>query len=361
MRRRKKTLFKTSLLIYTIVGLILSIIFLVYIYLTLKSYEASQTDNYLKNYITSLDDKTLKKFLSDNNQSEDLLVDYKKEINDKDIKIKKIDEENFEVILNKRVLFDIKVKNLGTETKLGLFSYEKIEVEEVIPNLKRGMKYYDVIIPSNYVLYVDDKKVSDTKLKEKYENLDYMYVSDAMPYIAKYEINNLVNEAKIKVLNEYGEEVKLNEKQFEYTLDKNYLSFDSYDEAKKYLSSEIDIWEFAHNWSLYLTKDLKGVSYGFNTLRPYFIEGTQMYQRAYNWAHSIDITFTSKHTLKNPTFTNEVLNNFKVYSKDAFSCEISLEKNMVVAGKDQVDKMHDTLYFVKYNGEWKVVNIKSGG
>ena len=49
MRRRKKTLFKTSLLIYTIVGLILSIIFLVYIYLTLKSYEASQTDNYLKN------------------------------------------------------------------------------------------------------------------------------------------------------------------------------------------------------------------------------------------------------------------------------------------------------------------------
>ena len=77
MRRRKKTLFKTSLLIYTIVGLILSIIFLVYIYLTLKSYEASQTDNYLKNYVTSLDDKTLKKFLSDNNQSEDLLVDYK--------------------------------------------------------------------------------------------------------------------------------------------------------------------------------------------------------------------------------------------------------------------------------------------
>lgn len=361
MSRRKKTLFKTSLLIYTIVGLILSIVFLVYIYLTLKSYEASQTDNYLKNYITSLDDKTLKKFLSDNNQSEDLLVDYKKEINDKDIKIKKIDDENFEVTLNKRVLFDIKVKNLGTETKLGLFSYEKIEVEEIIPNLKRGMKYYDVIIPSNYVLYVDDKKVSDTKLKEKYENLDYMYVSDAMPYIAKYEINNLVNEAKIKVLNEYGEEVKLNEKQFEYTLDKNYLSFDSYDEAKKYLSSEIDIWEFAHNWSLYLTKDLKGVSYGFNTLRPYFIEGTQMYQRAYNWAHSIDITFTSKHTLKNPTFTNEVLNNFKVYSKDAFSCEISLEKNMVVSGKDQVDKMHDTLYFVKYNGEWKVVNIKSGG
>ena len=93
MRRRKKTLFKTSLLIYTIVGLILSIIFLVYIYLTLKSYEASQTDNYLKNYVTSLDDKTLKKFLSDNNQSEDLLVDYKKEIKSVFDKLESNEEE----------------------------------------------------------------------------------------------------------------------------------------------------------------------------------------------------------------------------------------------------------------------------
>lgn len=361
MKKRKKTLFKTSLLIYTIVGLLLSILFLIYIYCTLKNYEASQTDNYLKNYITNLDDKTLKKFLTDNNQDLDLLDDYKKEINDKDIKVVKIDNDNYEITLNKRVLFDIKVKNLGTETKLGLFSYEKIEVQDVIPNLKRGLKYYDVIIPSNYVLYIDDKVYDKVSSKEKYENLDYMYYNDSMPYIAKYEINNLVNEANIKVLNEYGEEVKLNEKQFEYTLDKNYLAFDSYDEAKKYLSSEIDIWEFAHNWSLYLTKDLKGVSYGFNTLRPYFIEGTQMYQRAYNWARSIDITFTSKHTLKNPIFTNEVLNNFKVYSKNAFSCEISLEKNMVVAGKDHVDKMHDTLYFIKSGSEWKVVNIKSGG
>ena len=44
----------------------------------------------------------------------------------------------------------------------------------------------------------------------------------------------------------------------------------------------------------------------------------------------------------------------------AFSCEIYLEKNMIVNGKDQLDVMHDYIYFIKDNGVWKVVNIKAG-
>jgi len=85
-----------------------------------------------------------------------------------------------------------------------------------------------------------------------------------------------------------------------------------------------------------------------------------MSKQAYNWAHGIDINFTSRHKLKDPTFTNEKLHNFTIYSKDAFSCEIYLEKNMIVNGKDQLDVMHDYIYFIKDNGVWKVVNIKAG-
>ena len=147
---------------------------------------------------------------------------------------------------------------------------------------------------------------------------------------------------------------------YSYTLEKNYINVDSYDEAKKYLSSEVDIWDFAHKWSLFLTNDLSGLAHGYNTIKTYFIEGTSMSKQAYNWAHGIDINFTSRHKLKDPTFTNEKLNNFTIYSKDAFSCEIYLEKNMIVNGKDQLDVMHDYIYFIKDNGVWKVVNIKAG-
>ena len=84
-----------------------------------------------------------------------------------------------------------------------------------------------------------------------------------------------------------------------------------------------------------------------------------MYKMMYNWAHGIDITFTSKHTLKNPTFTNESLTNFVIYSDKAFTVDVTLEKNMKVKGEDRVMKMHDRLSFVYYNDGWKLINMES--
>ena len=360
MARKNKSLFKKSLIIYSGIAAILVVVFLVYIFLTLKSYEDEQTTNVIKNTILSLDDNTLKGYLKDNNQSEDLLDEYKKQINDKDVKVIKKDKDNYEVVLNSRVLFGIATKFISTETKLGMFSYEKREITNIKPNLERGLIFYNVTVPSTYKVYADNKLIEEATTKEKYKNLDYMYQNNSMPYMVTYEINGLTKEESIKVVNEYDEEVKLKQDKYSYTLEKSYINVDSYDEAKKYLSSEVDVWDFAHNWSLFLTNDLSGLAHGYNTIKQYFIEGTSISKQAYNWAHGIDINFTSRHKLKNPPFTNEKLSNFTIYSKDAFSCEIYSEKNMIVNGKDQLDVMHDYIYYIKDNGVWKVVNIKAG-
>ena len=88
--RRNNSLFKKSLIIYTLIAAVLVVVFLIYIFLTLKSYEKGQTTNVIKDTILSLDDSTLKEYLKDNKQSEDLLNEYKKQINDKNVKIVKI-------------------------------------------------------------------------------------------------------------------------------------------------------------------------------------------------------------------------------------------------------------------------------
>ena len=93
--RRNKSLFKKSLIIYSLIAAVLVVVFLIYIFLTLKSYEKGQTTNVIKDTILSLDDSTLKEYLKDNNQSEDLLDEYKKQINDKDVKIVKKDKDNY--------------------------------------------------------------------------------------------------------------------------------------------------------------------------------------------------------------------------------------------------------------------------
>ena len=189
--RRNNSLFKKSLIIYTLIAAVLVVVFLIYIFLTLKSYEKGQTTNVIKDTILSLDDSTLKEYLKDNKQSEDLLNEYKKQINDKDVKIVKKDKDNYEVVLNNRVLFEITTKYISTETKLGIFSYEKREITSIEPNLKRGLIFYNVTIPSTYKLYVNNKLVEEPTTKEKYKNLDNMYQNDSMPYMATYEINGL--------------------------------------------------------------------------------------------------------------------------------------------------------------------------
>ena len=224
MARRNKSLFKKSLIIYSGIAAILVVVFLVYIFLTLKSYEDEQTTNVIKNTILSLDDNTLKGYLKDNNQSEDLLDEYKKQINDKYVKVIKKDKDNYEVVLNSRVLFGIATKFISTETKLGMFSYEKREITHIKPNLERGLIFYNVTVPSTYKVYADNKLIEEATTKEKYKNLDYMYQNNSMPYMVTYEINGLTKEESIKVVNEYDEEVKLKQDKYSYTLEKNYIN-----------------------------------------------------------------------------------------------------------------------------------------
>lgn len=353
---KKKSLFKKSLLIYTIVLIILSFIFLIFVYSNLKKYEKNLLENLLENTIHNLDENQLKKYLSDANQNENYLKTYQDMVKSNDLEFTKIKENVYDVSLNERVLFTINLKSLGEESCLGLLQYEKYEIENIIPHLEKGLIYYTIKIPSNYKLFIDEEIYNEYTKEEKITDLDFMYYEDAMPKILTYEVNNLSKEAKIEIVNYIGEKVDIQKDGVIYTV--NYsIKKDNIEDASKIIGN-IDIMKIAKDWSLFLSQDLQGGTYGFTTIKNYVIETTPMYNMAYNWAHSVDITFTSKHTLKNPPFSNEKINNFVIYGPNAFSCEVYLEKNMIVSGKEQTDIMHDNLSFIKVNNDWKLMNIK---
>lgn len=358
---KRKNSFKKSILIYTGIAFILCMVFTVYIYFTLISYEANQTGNFLATTIKKLDDNTLKGYLKENNKNESLLNDYKKIIKSNDVKYAKIADNTFEARINGRLLFTIDTKVVANKTKLAVFSYEVREATKITPSLDRGFIYYDVTIPSNYKILIDGKAYDKEPLKEEeYEDLDFMYYNKSMPKLATYEINDLDSEKNIVVKDFLDNEIKLNKEDYKYETKDLGLKVGSYDNLKEKIPDAINVTEVAHNWSLFMTKDLSGSYYGLNKISTYLISGTSLYQMASSWAHSIDITFTSKHTLKDPIFTDEVLDNCILYSDNAFSCDIRFTKNMVVNGKDQPDKMHDTMYFIKDNDNtWKLINIKS--
>lgn len=352
----KKSLFKKSLLIYTLSLIVLAFLFLVFVYSNLKKYENNLLDSLLLNTIQNLSKKELQEYLEQANLNPNLLPIYKEMTERGDYTFVNTENTTYDAYLDGRVFFTIQLKPLGETSCLGLLKYEKYEVENITPHLENGLIYYNVKIPSNYILFVNGNVYESFTKEENIPDLDFMYYNDSMPKIRTYEIKDLEAPATIEVENFLGEKVTLKQNDTHYTLEEN-KKVKTFEEAKNIIG-EIDIETIAKNWSLFLTKDLSGENYGFQTFKNYLIEGTDMYKQAYNWAHSIDITFTSSHTLKNPPFTNVRIENFIIYGDSAFSCEVYLEKNMIVKGEAQTDIMHDTLSFIKVDGEWKLMNIK---
>ena len=101
-----------------------------------------------------------------------------------------------------------------------------------------------------------------------------------------------------------------------------------------------------------MTQDLTGPNNGYGQIEPYLIKGSYLQDVAWKWATGQDITFTSNHYLKTPPFQVEEISNYVVYSDTCFSCDIRLEKTLVLTrtGEEVKDVVNSTFYFVKYDG-----------
>lgn len=370
---KRASLYKKALIIFSSILVILGIIFLIYVYRSMVLYERNLVDNYIS-YLASHGD--LSKEVSDNlfeiskyeKKNAKITDGVKKIYKSKDLVVKKNTKEStdsthaYDLKINDNVITTVKLKSVDKYKRMAILTIDEWEVENIDTFFENGIYNYEIVIPANYKLYINDIEVSKEDIAstgdvEGMERLtNYVEVSKSNTY----KINNLVYEPEIKILDENNKNVDFEIKKNKINITKKFKEYATYDEAKKDLKSDFDIMSLAENWSLFLTDDLKGGSYhGFTLLTPYLIKDSYMYEMAYNWSHNVDITFVSNHTLKNPKFTNERLENFVIYNDKAFSCEVYLEKNMRVSGKDKVDVMHDRLYFVYYEGAYKLVDMKA--
>ena len=85
--------YKKSLIIYSSILGALALVFLIYIFITLITYENHQINNYLINTINKLSDQELSNYLSEYNLASDLLEQYQEITSKKDLEVKKIADE----------------------------------------------------------------------------------------------------------------------------------------------------------------------------------------------------------------------------------------------------------------------------
>lgn len=378
MKKKNKkpmSLYKKSLLIYTGIVVLLIICLLVYVSMCLKEYDKYDLDNFIKNSVADLSNKDLINVIDDKalqvnkyenfSSKKEIVKAIEKSLEDtKKITYKEVTEETkdkkpvYDIYYNGRKVLKIKLANKGQIQKIKLLNYTKWELVDVKSYIENGLYEVKVNIPEDYKLFINDKEVTEFIDSENKSLTLFSQYTDIKKY-KSCEISGFINKPKVQIKDVSGKEVKPKIKDDVYTIEETYFKTDDNATAQAKLVEEFDVLSFAEKYSLFLTNDLSGSYHGYSQMKNYVIEGTDMYKRIYDWAHGIDITFTSKHTLKKPTFTNEKLSNFVIYSDKAFTVDVSLEKNMRVSGEDRIMKMNDRLSFVYYNGGWKLINMES--
>lgn len=207
---------------------------------------------------------------------------------------------------------------------------------------KYDFKQYRVCVPSNFVLSGKEDiplSLAEVSEDETYVNIEPFF-SD-MPRRAVYNLYIMDGEYSLKILDNTGKEVDVSDMGTNIEI----LSQTGLDSMPQGITSPPDPLEIAKLWSNFMTDDIGGARHGFNTMAQYLISGTPQYERAREWAGSIDITFISAHTLLNPPFTTAEADNFVFYNDKCFSCEILLEKPLKITTGDIVDKIHSTFFF----------------
>ena len=369
---RRLSPYKKGLVIFSSILIIISIAFLGYVYRSMVLYERNLVNNYIKYLATSgklSEDISEDLFvISDYEKSNAKISDgVKKLFKSEDLVIKKNSKESsddiyaYDLKINDKVISTVFLKSVNTYKKMAILTINEWEIVDSKNYFSNGLYNYEITIPTDYELYINDKLVSDDDITKEgdVEGLERLTTYIEIDKNKTYEINNLVYEPEIIIKDSDKLKVSYQTKDNKIEVKKEFIEVENLEDAKKYLKEDFDIMSLAEKWSLFLTDDLSGSYHGFFQLTPYLITDSYMYEMAYGWSHNVDITFVSSHRLKNPVFTNESIKNFIIYNDLAFSCEVYLEKNMVVSGKDKVDVMHDRLYFIYYDGSYKLVNMES--
>lgn len=212
--------------------------------------------------------------------------------------------------------------------------------------------------PGSFVM-VNGKVVAPT-LAEKIDIPEKVllapYVS-SLPQNERYTLTILQDNAAVSVRDITGKVREIEDPNGEIDLTNELTGEDiPYD-----ISAEIDVLKTIETWSLFMSTDLDGQYYGIGQITPYLIEGSELYQQAYNWINSIDITFISIHTLADPAFTGESVTNFRRVTNDCFFCDVKFDKNMLIQGNNWeplFDRMNTRVCFVRVGGEWKLLQMK---
>lgn len=380
----KKITFKKFITIYSIALAALMACFLFYVVDSLLKYENNQLDNYMDNLIANLKD-------ADKDCPVKGLSEVKKSPFDTadataidglaflaangalsyQLSPTSTDAANpvFDVYEGGNAIMRVKLASKKNTTRLGLLTFDIWENKEIEILKKDGIFNYTISVPNNYNVEVNGKKLTESEYDEpeRYAGLSALAKQMDLAYQVNYIVKGLAGKPEVKITDKKGEPVQYEAQGTTLSIDVPCEKIADEATAKTKINNYPDVQALARQWSLYLSNDLTGARNGFETIKQYLVEGTYLYQYAFNWCTSVDRTFVSMHGFEKEKFSEEKVCNFEIYNDKEFSCDVFLQKNMLVHAKPLADKMAERMHFVYIddtddgtaNPQWKLVSMKA--
>lgn len=384
-KKKKLPVFWIGLGIWVIILLIFSAVFLNYTEKSLEKYEAAQSDNAMKEYMSEfkamVDDKTIvDKVVLQQGTGEFESADVHKELYlkqfegvtgytfEKDPGSYLTEEPVYDVYAGENMVAKVTLSAKNERTIFAILTIMDWEVMSIEAVYTVSENSYTINVPSNYTVTVNGITLTDAhKTGDSTTNPEFVNVNEyfEMPAIVEYKVDKLINQAEIKVLDENGAEVSYNleGENGKYAINLG-LPVAQDEVPEEYYD---DALEMAKAWEDFLTADLDGANYGLETIRQYLIKDSYYWDMATDYAYGVDITFISDHTLLDPAYSNVKLSDFVSYGEDCYSCHIYFEKNMKLTrtGETRVDIIDSKFYFVNYddtddgvdNPHWAIVDM----
>ena len=350
--------FRRFMFVWILLLIIISAIAIVTVNKTLREMQSSSAEQVIADSLSRMSDDQIKQYFEFNSEYEgsDAVKNVKEFFSSKAYTIKQDRSTGIYNIYNGgRVVLGVELEKVRTVNKYLIFNYNVMKLKSVIPTESKELFHYEISAASDHQITVNGKAATPTKKDVPKGFLDAAdYVS--APSGDRYILDHLSKQPEL-VITKNGQKVDFTLSE-EIILDTEFKKFDTLEAA----GCDFDAMEFAHTWSLFMSADYgnKDTYWGFyDKIAPYLIEGSEQYKKALQWGSAIDAQFTWGHTFKNPPFTEESLTNVTKYSDDIYSVDVHFVKHMVLsANGDEIDDpMDSTIYIIRYNGEWKVVNV----
>lgn len=368
--------------LYTVLLLVLSVLFLVYTDKSLKKFEKSQSEYYMSEYIKTFEENVASGNIStDDFTIEDIdltFVDQDKILSDYLVTLNNVSSFTYEKDPNSynteapvyniygdgAAIAQVQLEAVSQTKLLAILTVMDWDVESLSPICSIDVTSYTFKIPSNYVPVIDGIPVAYSyQTGNVYDVEEFVNISEyvTVPQLVEYKADNVLQNSTITVKNEEGEEVP-------FDRDGNTITAKSMN-ANATLSEERSNMslQMIQTWEDFNTDDLSGSNHGLATAQGLFIKNSLYWNMASQWANGVDITFTSAHRFNDPKYSNVVVDNYMEYSDKCYSVHIAFTKNMVFTRRDGTfsNDFDSTVYFVYYddtddgtdNPQWYIADI----